>query len=104
MKATTFLGSILLFAVCAPSTVQAGIVLGLIPNPASTAGVPSSTRSGPGSWQLYAIEDATNNDLGIGTYNITMTGTTALNNRSPNGTASDVNGDVQNWGFSLLRT
>jgi hypothetical protein len=33
-----------------------------------------------------------------------MTGITALNHRSPNGIAIDMNGDVQNWGFSLLRT
>jgi hypothetical protein len=88
----------------AGSSAQAGIILGLYQDPPTTAGVATSTRSGPGTWQLYAIEDAASSDLGIASYNVTMNGTTALNHRSPNGTAIDVNGDTQNWGFSLLRS
>src|SRR4051812_8014571 len=79
------------------SSGQAGIILGLYTNPPTTSGVATSTRSGPGTWHLYAIEDAASSDLGIASYNVTMNGTTALNHRSPNGTALDSNGDTQNW-------
>src|SRR3954447_17204679 len=99
-----FIASLLVVTVCGPSAVHAAVLFGLWQDLPTTAGVPTSTRSGPGSWQLYAIEDAASSDLGLASYNITMTGTTAINNRSPNGTAIDSNGDTQNWGFSLLRS
>jgi hypothetical protein len=86
------------------STSQAGVILGLLNGPPTTAGVALSTRSGPNTWHLYAIEDAASSDLGIGSYNIVIPGATAINHRSPNGTAVDGNGDVQNWGFTLLRS
>jgi hypothetical protein len=91
-------------AVMMASSANAGIILGIFPDPPTTAGVPASTRSGPGTWHLYAIEDAASTDQGIASYNIVMNGTTAINHRSPNGTAMDVNGDVQNWGYTLLRS
>ena len=40
------------------STADAGVILGLLKDPANTAGVATSNRSGPGTWQLYAIEDS----------------------------------------------
>jgi hypothetical protein len=49
---------------------------------------------------LYAIEDAASTDLGIGLYSITMSGATAINNRSPFGTATNGNGDPVSWGMS----
>jgi|tagenome__1003787_1003787.scaffolds.fasta_scaffold20628431_2 hypothetical protein len=100
----TFLASLLLAILLLSSSAHAGIILYLFPDPPTTAGVATSTRSGPGAWQLYAIEDAASTDLGIASYNITLAGTTALNHRSPNGTAIDSNGDTQNWGFTLLRS
>jgi hypothetical protein len=82
------------------SSANAGVILGLLTNPASTAGVAVSNRSGAGSWQLYAIEDAAASDQGISLYSITMSGTTAINHRSPFGAASNSNGDPVSWGFS----
>jgi hypothetical protein len=82
------------------SSSNAGVILGLLLNPASTAGVAVSNRSGAGSWQLYAIEDAAAADLGISLYNITMTGQTAINHRSPFGSATNANGDPAPFGFS----
>jgi len=87
------------------SSANAGIILGLLVNPANTAGVAVSNRSGAGSWQLYAIEDAAATDVGIASYNITMAGTTAINHRSPNGTESNGDGDAGiPWGFAQLRS
>jgi hypothetical protein len=94
----------LMFGCCLANCANASVIVGLILNPASTAGGgATSTRSGNGSWQLYAIDDS-NTDFGISSYNITMSGTTALNHRSPVTTVQDVNGDLQTAGFSLLRS
>jgi len=98
----TFLAGLAALLLC--SSANASIILGLLKDPASTSGVPLSTRSGPGTWQLYAIEDAAENDLGIASYNVTMTGQTAINHRSPVGSANDSNGDPQGWGFNLFRS
>jgi hypothetical protein len=82
------------------SSANAGVILGLLTNPANTSGVAVSNRSGAGSWQLYAIEDAAAADQGISLYSITMSGTTAINHRSPFGSATNTNGDPVSWGFS----
>jgi hypothetical protein len=37
------------------TSANAGVILGVLPNPTSTAGVATSTRSGAGTWQMYAI-------------------------------------------------
>jgi hypothetical protein len=87
------------------SGANGGVILLMLLNPPSTAGGgATSTRSGNGSWQLYAIESADATDFGISSYNITMSGTTALNHRSPVTTVQDSNGDPQTAGFNLLRT
>jgi hypothetical protein len=86
------------------SSANASVIVGLLLNPASTAGGgATSTRSGVGSWQLYALDDSST-DFGISSYNIAMSGTTAVNHRSPVSTINDVNGDPQTAGFNLLRT
>jgi hypothetical protein len=86
------------------SSANASVIVGLLLNPASTAGGgATSTRSGNGSWQLYALDDSSA-DFGISSYNISMSGTTALNHRSPVTTINDNNGDPQTAGFNLLRT
>jgi hypothetical protein len=86
------------------TSANASVIVGLVIDPASTAGGgATSTRSGPGSWQVYALDDS-NADFGISSYNITMTGTTAINHRSPVTTINDGNGDPQTAGFNLLRT
>src|SRR3954447_7197350 len=104
IRAKSFFVSFLLAAVLGGSTSHASVILGLLLNPGSTAGGgATSTRSGNGSWQLYALDDS-NTDFGISSYNITMSGTTAINHRSPVTTIDDVNGDPQTAGFNLLRT
>lgn len=87
------------------SSANAGVIFGLLLDPAATAGGgATSTRSGAGTWQLYAVDDSTS-DFGISSYNITMTGATAINHRSTSTTAiTDGNGDTQSAGFPLLRT
>jgi len=92
-----------LAALIMASSANASVIVGLLLNPASTAGGgATSTRSGSGSWQLYAVDDGA--DSGISSYNIAMSGTTALNHRSPVTTINDSNGDPQTAGFNLLRT
>jgi PEP-CTERM motif len=99
-----FLVSFVLTAVLGGSTAQATVHVGLVLNPSSTAGGgATSTRSGNGSWQLYALDD-NDSDFGISSYNISMSGTTAINHRSPITTVNDLNGDPQTAGFSGLRS
>jgi len=86
------------------SSANAGVILGMLLNPASTAGVVTSNRSGAGTWQLYAIEDAASTDVGIQSYNVTLTGATATNHRSPNGSYNDSDGDPASWGFTFSRS
>jgi hypothetical protein len=103
-RAGAFVATFLLAAVLGGNTAQAGVIVGLMLSPGSTAdGGATSTRSGTGSWQLYALDDS-NADFGISSYNITMSGTTAINHRSPVTTIMDGNGDLQTAGFNLLRT
>jgi hypothetical protein len=86
------------------SSANASVILLPLLNPSSTAGGgATSTRSGNGSWQLYALDDSST-DFGISSYNITMSGTTAINHRSPVSTVTDTDGDPQTAGFNLLRT
>src|SRR3954469_5544560 len=96
----SFFVSFLLAAVLGGSISQATVYLGLSLNPKSTAGGgATSTRSGNGSWQLYALDD-NDSDFGISSYSITMSGTTAINHRSPVTTIADINGDPQTAGFN----
>lgn len=86
------------------SSANAGVILGLLTDPATTAGGGAlSTRSGAGSWHLYALDDS-NTDFGISSYNITMSGTTAINHRSPTTTVANTDGDPFPTGFNLFRT
>jgi len=89
---------------CVASSANAAVIVGLIIDPASTAGGgATSTRSGAGTWQVYALDDS-NTDFGISSYNITMNNAVAINHRSPVSTITDNNGDPQSAGFNLLRT
>jgi len=84
--------------------VAASMTLGLLLNPPTTAGPGvTSTRSGSGSWQVYAVDNS-NTDFGISAYNITLVNATAINHRSPATTVVDSNGDPQTAGFSGLRS
>jgi len=108
MTRTTFMIRKVFYACIAAlimaSSANAGVILGMLLNPASTAGVATSNRSGAGTWQLYAIEDAAASDVGIQSYNVTMTGQTAINHRSPNGGYNDGDGDPASWGFVFSRS
>src|SRR5689334_21309331 len=97
------LASLLAISLATPGAARADILFGLLTDPTTTAGPGvNSTRSGAGSWQLYALDNSTL-DFGIAYYNVTMSGATAINHRSPMTTAMDQNGDFQTAGFTLLR-
>lgn len=85
-------------------SANAAVIVGVLPNPSTTAGVAASTRSGAGTWHLYAVETGDSTDLGISSYNITLAGATAINHRSSNGSANNSDGDSQTWGFTGLRS
>ena len=98
------LASLFLVGILSAPSTQAGVIVSLLQNPTTTAGGgATSTRSGNGTWQLYAIDDS-NSDFGISSYNITLAGATAINHRAPVTTINDQNGDPQTAGFNLLRT
>jgi hypothetical protein len=81
-----------------PTTAGAGV-------PASNGLRVTSTRSGAGTFQLYAIDDVTGS-FGIKTYSIQLNGTiTSLVNRSPNAIWNDLDelGPYPE-GFSDLRS
>ena len=83
---------------------HASVILLPIFDPATTAGGGTSTRSGPGTWQLYAV-DNTDADFGISGYAIEFSAiATAINHRTPAGNATDGNGDAQSAGFTGLRS
>jgi hypothetical protein len=63
----------------------------------------TSTRSGTGTWHLYAVDDGTTT-FGIRNYSITLAGASAINHRSPFGSYIDENGDTQAVGFNDLRS
>lgn len=93
-----------LAALVLASSANAAVIIGVLADPTSTAGGGStSTRSGVGTWQMYAL-DTDPASFGISSYNITMTGATAINHRAPVTTVNDENGDPQTAGFNLLRT
>ena len=82
----------------------AAVIFAWSVNPTTTAGGgATSTRSGIGTWQLYAL-DTDASSFGISSYNISMDNTTAINHRAPVTTINDQNGDPQTAGFNLLRT
>jgi hypothetical protein len=84
---------------------QGSIIVGLVIDPAVTAGPnSSSTRSGPGTWHLYAV-DTSSTDFGISTINVTISSSSnmAANNRAPETNYdSDGLGDPVESGFALL--
>lgn len=87
------------------SSVNASSIIGVLLNPNVVAGAApdvNSTRSGAGSFQLFAIDES---DFGLSSYSLTMgAAVTASNNRSPVTTIQDGNGDNQSAGFNLLRS
>jgi hypothetical protein len=62
----------------------------------------TSTRSGPGTWHLYAY-DTEDASLGIAAYSVTLANITQVINRSPS-TLFDSGGGDEDAGFRLLRS
>jgi hypothetical protein len=86
-----------LLVVDPPTTAGAGI-------PASGGLDITSTKSGPGSFHLYAVDDVAGS-FGIGSYSVKLTGAlTSLNNRSPFALWDDADVNSYVAGFGLLRT
>lgn len=97
------------FAACVvfANGVDAAVIVGLVIDPATTAGSgSSSTRSGPGTWQVYAVDTGANS-LGISSFDIRLkvaTGTMAINNRLPQTNYdSDGVGTPVQAGFNTVR-
>src|SRR6185436_20465379 len=76
---------------------QAAIVVGLVLDPVTTAGSSAdvnSIYSGLGTWHLFAVDD-NDDDFGISSYNIDLTGATAIRHTSPfEFGIEDASGDV----------
>jgi hypothetical protein len=90
-------------------TSQAGVIVGLYVDPPTIANTAAngvlSTKSGPLSYQLFALDTSTT-DFGISSYDILLNGVTSVLHRSPTTNISDNDPDnPQNFGagFSLLR-
>ena len=93
-----------ILTVALASTANASVIFMPVFDPVTTAGGGTSTAPVPGTWQLFAVDDS-DADFGISGYNITYgPAVTAINHRTPNGIATDGNGDDQSAGFSLLRS
>jgi len=88
------------------SSVNAAVIVGLAIDPNTTAGAGSnSTRSGNGTWHLYAI-DNTPGSSGISSFDVTVTSSAsmAVNNRAPSTNYdADGQGTTVGAGFSLLK-
>jgi hypothetical protein len=88
------------------SGANAGVIFGLLLNPVTTAGPNSgSNRSGANTWHVYAWDDdpVTPTNQGISSYQFQLSGTGAINHRSPNATFEDSNANPAGSGFSLAR-
>lgn len=117
MLRRTFLATMAVLAMAA-SANAGSIYTWLVVDPATTAGAGvaaqsgfnvSSTRSGVGTWHLYAVDDA-DGSSGIRSFFVKLNGTTpAINNRSPvtqyddDPTFGNGNGPF-NAGFNDVRT
>ena len=88
-------------------TADAAIVVGLVLDPATTAGSSpdvNSIYSGLGTWHMFAVDD-NDDDFGISSYNINLTGASEIRHTSPSASAiADANGDFHEAGFNLLRS
>ena len=97
--------AILAIAFLTTSRADAATIVGILVNPLSTAGGgATSTRSGVGTYHIYAADDNVGT-FGISSYDLTMGPlVTTSGHRSPVTTIQDSNGDTWSAGFNLLRT
>jgi len=89
------------------SSANAAVIYGLLLNPATTAGAGSnSNRSGAGTWQVFAVDNAAGNS-GISSFDVTLSnpgGTIAASNRAPQTSYdADGGGTAASAGFTFLR-
>lgn len=110
LRRTFFVG---LFSLALAAVAQAApMYVYVVADPATTAGagIPalngmtvSSTKTGAGKFQVYAVDDVTGS-FGIKSYNIKLNGTiTTLLNRSPNATWTDADDVSSAEGFNDVR-
>jgi hypothetical protein len=88
------------------STAPAAIVVGLVLDPATTAGLSSdvsSIYSGPGTWHLFAVDDNAD-DFGISLYNVNVAGAASMRHTSPLANILDNDGNAIEAGFNVLRS
>src|SRR5258708_1282629 len=71
-RAGTLVIGFILAAVFSGSAAQAAVFVSLLLDPATTAGVGSSSnRSGSGAWQVYAVDDSPGN-FGISSFDVKL--------------------------------
>jgi hypothetical protein len=102
LATTANAGTVYVWLVVDPATT-AGSGVPVIPSNGSNLAV-SSSRSGPGSWHLFAVDDA-DNSAGIRSFSIKLNGTvSSVLNRSPTTSWNDADDVASNAGFSDVRT
>lgn len=96
--------SALILVLLAHGDCFSNVIVGLVIDPATTAGGgATSTRSGPGTWQLYIADDNADS-FGILTYSVQLASVTEVEHLSPVTTISDAVGELYPAGFNFLRS
>jgi hypothetical protein len=102
LAATANAGTVYVWLVIDPLTT-AGAGVPVIPSNGSNLAV-SSSRSGPGSWHLFALDDA-DSSAGIRSFSIKLNGNvSSVLNRSPTTSWNDADDVARNAGLNDLRT
>src|SRR3954453_9167328 len=85
-RAAALFTDTLLFATITGTVAHASVLTALVIDPPTTAGAGSnSTRSGAGTWHLFAV-DNTNDNFGISSFDVTVQslgGAMTASNRAP---------------------
>jgi len=90
-------------AVVMVSSANASVIVGMLLDPASTAGAGSaSTRSGANTYHIYAL-DTNTDDFGISSYNVGVLNVTSTSHRSPFGSYENSQGNPADAGFPTTR-
>jgi len=106
-----FFAGLVLLSLVAPANAGPLYVFAVM-NPTVTAGngvaavngmTVTSTRSGPGTFHLYAVDDVIGR-FGIDRYRVTLSGATAIDHRSPRGLYTNVQNSAQQVGYSDPRS
>ena len=96
----------LLLTFAGQKAADAAVFVGLVFDPLAPAGYsPSAPEglSGPGTWQLFAVDDG-QGDFGISGYNVELAGATLSRHRSPVAAGLiGTDGESYEAGFNMLR-